>query len=379
MVNRWKKNNVALYSPTNVRMLIWADSTLFHTYEAVLPPAPPPRSASKDSLCSVGRPKTSPAPPVDTLLEQDRSSPWSGFEEVLPPNQEARPRSPTVPHTDPTLPLSPAIPPSQPTQLQPPSDPMMAMFQSLMSSFQSEIKTLRDDLSGSLSTMVAEAVAAHLPQVPYQFQTKIFLFMCLFIVHMLMLLICSPYKCYTLQCSPYNCYTLQTIPHLLVVYCTFLSPTFVRLLQSHLLQSCPWPHRSRDHPHRWCPLTSPNRDLPGYIAQWFWRPERMWTRLRSRRPPREGSHLPLHPPNHHPNDPDWTVPHLWQDLWIRLGYAFFRVITCPLSSSIFYSLFTIGYTNSYFSIRFSLWDMLIILAGRSALYRGLRRLGAVIR
>ena len=57
---------------------------------------------------------------------------------------------------------------------------------------------------------------------------------------------------------------------LLVVYCTFLSPTFVRLLQSHLLQSCPWPHRSRDHPHRWCPLTSPNRDLPGYIAQWFW-------------------------------------------------------------------------------------------------------------
>ena len=270
MVNRWKKNNVALYSPTNVRMLIWADSTLFHTYEAVLPPAPPPRSASKDSLCSVGRPEASPAPPVDTLLEHDRSSPWSGFEEVLPPNQEARPRSPTVPHTDPTLPLSPAIPPSQPTQSQPPSDPMMAMFQSLMSSFQSEIKTLRDDLSGSMSTMVAEAVAAHLPQVPYQFQSKIFLFMCLFIVHMLMLLICSPYKCYTLQCSPYNCYTLQTIPRLLVVYCTFLSPTFVRLLQSHLLQSCPWPHRSRDHPHRWCPLTSPNRDLPGYIAQWFW-------------------------------------------------------------------------------------------------------------
>ena len=159
---------------------------------------------------------------------------------------------------------------------------------------------------------------------------------------------------------------------LLVVYCTFLSPTFVRLLQSHLLQSCPWPHHSRDHPHRWCPLTSPNRDLPGYIAQWFWlvyilmilffldhsvcfihldrlsfcyiympydlsvsyiqfiwvrwyfsvvpfstfhrRPERMWTRLRSRWPPREGSHLPLHPPNLHPNDPDWTVPHLWQDL-----------------------------------------------------------------
>ena len=181
MVNRWKKNNVALYSPTNVRMLIWADSTLFHTYEAVLPPAPPPRSASKDSLCSVGRPEASPVPPVDTLLEQDRSSPWSGFEEVLPPNQEARPRSPTVPHTEPTLPLSPAIPPSQHAQSQPPSDPMMAMFRSLMSSFQSEIKTLRDDLSGSMSTMVAEAVAAHLPQVPYQFQTKNF-FSCIFLL-----------------------------------------------------------------------------------------------------------------------------------------------------------------------------------------------------
>ena len=184
MVNRWKKNNVALYSPTDVRMLIWADSTLFHTYKAVLPPAPPPRSASKDSLCSVGLPEASPVPPVDTLLEQDRSSPWSGFEEVLPPNQEARPRSPTVPHTEPTLPLSPAIPPSQHAQSQPPSDPMMAMFRSLMSSFQSEIKTLRHDLSGSMSTMVA----AHLPQVPYQFQTKNFVhvsFYCSYVAYML--------------------------------------------------------------------------------------------------------------------------------------------------------------------------------------------------
>ena len=169
MVNRWKKNNVALYSPPNVRMLIWADSTLFHTYE-VLPPAPPPRSASKDSLCSVDRSDASPAPPVDALLEQDRSSPWSGFDEVLPPNQEARPRSPTVLQPDPTLPMLPSMPPSQPPQSQPPSDPMMAMFQSLMSSFQSEIKTLRADLSGSMSTMVAEAVAARLLQVPYQFK-----------------------------------------------------------------------------------------------------------------------------------------------------------------------------------------------------------------
>ena len=46
---------------------------------------------------------------------------------------------------------------------------MMAMIHSLMSSFQSELKTLRADLSGSMSAMVEEAVAARLPQVPYQF------------------------------------------------------------------------------------------------------------------------------------------------------------------------------------------------------------------
>ena len=194
LVNRWKKNNVALYSPANVRMLIWADSTLFHSYEAVLPPTPPPRSSSRDSLSSVDRPEASPIPPVDPLLDQDRSSPWSGFEEVLPPNQEARPRSPTVPHAEPTLPLSPSVPPSHRSQSQPPSDPMMAMFRSMMSSFQSELKTLRSDLSGSMSTMVAEAVAAHLPQVPYQTQnfscihcsyTKIVIFTLVYSFHVL--------------------------------------------------------------------------------------------------------------------------------------------------------------------------------------------------
>ena len=203
LVNRWKKNNLALYSPANVRMLIWANSTLFHSYEAVLPPTPPPCSSSRDSLCSVVRPEASPIPPMDPLLDQDRSSPWSGFEEVLPPNQEARPRSPTVPHAGPTLPLSPSIPPSHHSQSQPPSDLMMAMFRSMMSSFQSELKTLRIDLLGSMSTMVAEAVAAHLPQLPYQFQPKFFMY--LFIVRMLPI------------CSPYNCYTLHTIPRLLEV------------------------------------------------------------------------------------------------------------------------------------------------------------------
>ena len=257
LVNRWKKNNVALYSPANVRMLIWADSTLFHSYEAVLSPTPPPRSSSRDSLSSVDRPEASPIPPVGPLLDQDRSSPWSGFEEVLPSNQEARPRSPTVPHAEPTLPLSPSVPPSHRSQSQPPSDPMMAMFRSMLSSFQSELKTLLSDLSGSMSTMVAEAVAAHLPQVPYQFPTKIFhvSFHCSYIAYMLPL---------QLLYSSYPSTFIRSC------YCTFLSPTSIRLLQNHLLQSCPWPHHPWDHHPRWCLWTSPNRDLPGYIAQWFW-------------------------------------------------------------------------------------------------------------
>ena len=75
LVNRWKKNNVALYSPSNVRMMIWADSDLFSSYEAVLPPTPPPRSSSRDSLGSLDRPEASSVPPVDPLLDQDRIPP----------------------------------------------------------------------------------------------------------------------------------------------------------------------------------------------------------------------------------------------------------------------------------------------------------------
>ena len=104
LVNRWKKNNVALYnlySPSNVRMLLWADAALFSSYEAVLPPAPPARSTSRESLLSAGRPVTSPAIPGDDGGDQDRGSPWSGFEEAIPPNQEARTVTPLVQTTQP--------------------------------------------------------------------------------------------------------------------------------------------------------------------------------------------------------------------------------------------------------------------------------------
>ena len=163
-MNRWKKNDVALYSPSNVSMLLWADATLFSSYEAALPPAPPARSASKESLLSAGRSTTSPAPHGDNGGDQDRGSPWSGFDDELPPNQEARPANQPAPTPQPPPESAPG-PSSLPLPTQPPSDPMLAMLMTMMSTFQSEMKSLRSDLSGSVSSMVAEAVAAQLPRV----------------------------------------------------------------------------------------------------------------------------------------------------------------------------------------------------------------------
>ena len=111
-----------------------------------------------------GRSDTSPAPPVEDVGDQHRSSPWSGFDDELPPNQEARPATPPAP----TFQLPPEPAPglsSQPLPTQPPSDLTLALLMNMMTMFQSEMKSLRSDLSGSVSSMVAEKVAAQLPQV----------------------------------------------------------------------------------------------------------------------------------------------------------------------------------------------------------------------
>ena len=127
---------------------------------------PPARSASKESLLSAGRSTTSPALPGDDGGEQDRSSPWSGFDDELPPNQEARPATPPPRLLTPQPPPESAPGPSSlPLLTQPPSDPTLALLMNMMSTFQSEMKSLRSDLSGSVSSMVAEAVAAQLPQL----------------------------------------------------------------------------------------------------------------------------------------------------------------------------------------------------------------------
>ena len=158
LVNRWKKNNVALYSPSNVRMLLWADATLFSSYEAVLPPAPPARSASRESLLLAGRSVTSPAIPGEDGGDQDRGSPWSGFDEAIPPNQEARPVTPPVQTTQPPPETAPGLS-LLPTPTQPSYELTLTMLMKMLSNFQSEMKSLRSDLSGSVSSMVAEAMA----------------------------------------------------------------------------------------------------------------------------------------------------------------------------------------------------------------------------
>ena len=126
--------------------------------------SPPARTASKESLLSAGRSTTSPALPGDDGGDQDRSSPWSGFDDELPPNQEARPATPPAPTPQPPPESAPG-PSSLPLPTQPPSDPTLALLMNMMSTFQSEMKSLRSDLSGSVSSMVAEAVVVQLPQV----------------------------------------------------------------------------------------------------------------------------------------------------------------------------------------------------------------------
>ena len=52
-----------------------------------------------------------------------------------------------------------------PTPTQPSSEPTLSMLMQMLSGFQSEMKNLRNELSGSVSSLVAEAVANQLPQV----------------------------------------------------------------------------------------------------------------------------------------------------------------------------------------------------------------------
>ena len=68
------------------------------------------------------RQNTSPAPPGDDGGDQDRSSPWSGFDDELPPDHEARPATPPAPTPLPPPESAPG-PSSLPLPTQPPLRP----------------------------------------------------------------------------------------------------------------------------------------------------------------------------------------------------------------------------------------------------------------
>ena len=203
------------------------------------------RFASKESLLSASRSTTSPAPPGDDGGDQDRSSPWSVFDDELPPNQEARPAIPPAPTPLPPPELAPG-PSSLPLPTQPPSDPTLALLMNMMSTFQSEMKSLRSDLSGSVSSMVAEAVAAQLPQV----------FLILFVQALLnfchiILLYCS----YTLR----PCFLRR-----LVLLYQILGSLFLSGLNAKIGRLCPF-SAPRGHTFSTCPPRFPPRVFHGQI------------------------------------------------------------------------------------------------------------------
>ena len=161
---------------------------------------------------------------------------------------------------------------------------------------------------------------------------------------------------------------------LLVVYCTFFSPTFVRLLWSHLLRSYPWPPSLSGPPSPLVPLDEPQPGPSGlhrpvvlvsvhieHVDDSFFLVHSVcFIHLASYHsaiyichmisvsyiqfsgfggilvffpfprspggqkgcgsdygaggPQEKGPTSLATPPNLRPNDPDWTVPHLWQDL-----------------------------------------------------------------
>ena len=77
LVNKWKKNGVALYTPKQVRMILWADQTLHEDHAPYLPVPAPARSSSRSSRTSAEDNQTIP-PDLD-ILGPERSSPWSEF------------------------------------------------------------------------------------------------------------------------------------------------------------------------------------------------------------------------------------------------------------------------------------------------------------
>ena len=184
------------------------------------------------------RQNTSPAPPGDDGGDQDRSTPWSGFDDELLPDHEARPATP--PALTPLPPPESAPGPSSlPLPTQPPSVLTLALLMNMMSTFQSEMKSLRSDLSGSVSSKVAEAVAAQLPQVFLVLFVQALLNFC-----QIILLYCS-YTCCT---KFWGLFFIRPYPTRHPLRCL-------------LSRTCPWPRNLPGFP---------NRDRRDPTAPRFW-------------------------------------------------------------------------------------------------------------
>ena len=187
---------------------------------------------------------------MEDVGDQDRSSPWSGFDDELPPNQEARPATPPAP-TLPSPPEPAPGPSSQPLPNQPPSAPTLALLMTMMTSFQSEMKSLRSDLSGSVSTMVAEAVAAQLPQV------------------LILILRSGPFVFYHTIVDVILLHSYDHITSITLYRCamffgslSFIRPVPTRRRLRYLpRRPCPWPGNLPGYP---------NRDRRDYTAPRFW-------------------------------------------------------------------------------------------------------------
>ena len=75
LVNRWKKNGVALYTPSEVRLIVWANPEARATWAPFLPSALPLRSSSRESCLTADE----PAALVGDMFGHDGGSSWSGF------------------------------------------------------------------------------------------------------------------------------------------------------------------------------------------------------------------------------------------------------------------------------------------------------------
>ena len=77
MVNRFKKNQVRIYLPQEVRMLLWKNETQKQSWTPYLPPTPSCRKSPKTTTVVAASPSSIE---LQQTLERCDDSSWSGFD-----------------------------------------------------------------------------------------------------------------------------------------------------------------------------------------------------------------------------------------------------------------------------------------------------------